>query len=143
MDSTRNIIPRRLYDIYINMKRSSLIVDRVQTPESLLEFQNLLNMTNPNTQNEAHARNIIYYLYKQNPDEFSKFVNKSKLKHLILWTESKFIVNHFKLQGIIYIKWNYVNYLCSKYKQLSCTESDNNQTNIISDNKYDAIANDI
>jgi hypothetical protein len=71
-----------------------------------MEFQHLLNTSTPQLESDNNYKEIIKYLYRKNPRDFYKLVITSRIKNIILWTESKCIVSHFGLRNIVYIKWD-------------------------------------
>jgi hypothetical protein len=128
--------PQRLFDLYKNIKNSELILNKVLSKEGVNDFQTELNNTQPKLENEnemqMHA--LIQYMYRKNPINFTRFLTKSGLSHLILWTESKCIIKHFGLHGIVYIKWHDNTYTCDlhNYAHKNADEVDlENQSNKI------------
>lgn len=98
---------------YKNILNTKLINQKSLTEDSIAEFQKYLNAAQPVTDSDKTLRSLIHYLYRKNPLNFCKYLVKSRLSHLILWTESKYIARHLGLQGVVYIKWNNTTYDCS------------------------------
>jgi hypothetical protein len=78
---------------------------RETDPESLEYFQNILNAAQPVTNDELVLSRFVKYLYNENKHKFTSFIKKTNYECLMLWTESKYIVQHFGLKGRVYIKW--------------------------------------
>ena len=113
----KNILPKYLYNNYAELKKCSLIKDNILSTESIQSFQELLNKSQPNCENDMFLKSLISYLYRRDSNSFRKYLYSSKLPHLILWTETKFIVKHFKLQGVVYIKNIGGIFQCSKHNR--------------------------
>jgi hypothetical protein len=87
--------------------------------DAIAEFQKNLNDAQPSGELETQTRSLIQYLYRKNPNNFCRFLVRSRLSHLILWTEAKCIVRHFGLRGVVYVKWNDDNsYECSLHRNI-------------------------
>jgi hypothetical protein len=110
--------PQQVYDSYKAIRTSNLITHKSIDDKNIAEFQNHLNSSQPKTDDENMTRSLIQYLYRKNPTNFCRFLVRSRLSHLILWTESKCIVRHFGLQGIVYVKWNDQDYECSLHRNV-------------------------
>jgi hypothetical protein len=115
--SERHSPPQYVYDNYKQITSSALIAGRVLNDDSIAEFQQLLNYAQPQNERDSTMRSIVQYLYRKNPGNFCRFLTRSRLSHLVLWTEAKCIVRHFKLQNIVYVKWNSGSYECSLHRQ--------------------------
>lgn len=98
--------PQQVYDAYKEIRNSELILNKTLGEKNIAEFQASLNKSQPSNDEEAKSRSLIQYLYRKNPTNFCRFLVRSRLSHLILWTEAKCIVRHFGLRGIVYVKWN-------------------------------------
>jgi hypothetical protein len=105
--------PQQVYDSYKEIRNSELIRNKVLSDKNIECFQLSLNNAQPLSDEESKTRSLIQYLYRKNPTNFCRFLVRSKLNHLILWTEAKCIVRHFGLMGIVYVKWNNNSYECS------------------------------
>lgn len=106
MSVNNKLIPSYLFEAYDNIIKCNLISNKVLTNDSVMEFQNLLNTSIPQTESDINYKEVIKYLYRKNPCEFYKLIISSRLKNIVLWTESKCIVSHFGLRNIVYIKWD-------------------------------------
>ena len=109
-------LPVKIIDFYKKIKNSDLILNKVLSEENIIDFQNNLNNAQPENDDELKMQVLIQYLYRANPINFIRFLTRSRLSHLILWTESKCIVKHFGIYGIVYIKWNENQYECQMHK---------------------------
>jgi hypothetical protein len=114
----RFALPQQLFDTYLAIKNSNLICNKTLNESNIAEFQNKLNTSQPRTDAEFMTQSIIQYMYRKNPTNFCRFLVRSKLSHLILWTESKCIIGHFGLHGIVYVKWNDSSYECSLHRNI-------------------------
>lgn len=109
-------LPERIIESYEKIKNSDLILNKVLSEENIIEFQNNLNYAQPENDDELKMQSLVQYMYKANPINFIKFLLRSRLHHLILWTESKCIVKYFGIYGIVYIKWDDNQYKCQMHK---------------------------
>jgi hypothetical protein len=122
--------PQYLYSNYKNIRNSDLILKKAVDEENIKVFETYLNDAQPQTENEVKSRMLIQYLYRKNPTNFCRFLVRSRLSHLILWTEAKCIVRYFGLRGTVYIKWENDKYNCSVHKSAyhnSDNKSDDSQ----------------
>jgi hypothetical protein len=99
-------LPRRLRTNYKSIMTSDLVENKVLNETNLKAFQTLLNEAQPYSDDESVIQKTIQFLYRQNVTSFYKFLIKNKMNHVVLWTESKCIVMHLGLQGLVYISWN-------------------------------------
>ena len=111
--------PQRVYDSYKAIKSSDLILNKTLDEKNIKELQTHLNSSQPQSDDENMFRSFIQYLYRKNPTNFCRFLVRSRLSHLILWTEAKCIVQHFGLRGVIYVKWNDQEYECSLHRNVN------------------------
>jgi hypothetical protein len=111
--------PNRILDSYKNIRKGALFTSKSLSDEAIGEFQRYLNEAQSNNASELQAQSLIQYLYRRNPNNFCRFLTRSRLSHLILWTEAKCIVRHFGLRGMVYVKWHDQGYVCSLHKQHS------------------------
>jgi hypothetical protein len=128
--STQLSPPKYLYENYNALRCSDLILNKSLSPESIQEFQKLLNAAQPDSHddNDNMMRAFVQFLYRKNPTNFCGFLIRSRLSPLILWTEAKCIVRHFGLRGALYIKWGETRYECSLHRSAGghATRSDRN-----------------
>jgi hypothetical protein len=108
--------PQQVYDSYKEIRDSEFIRNKVLSDKNIEGFQLSLNNSQPISEEESKIRSLIQYFYRKNPTNFCRFLVRSKLNHLILWTEAKCIVRHFGLRGIVYVKWNDNSYECSLHR---------------------------
>ena len=111
--------PQQVYNAYKEIRKSSLILNKTLDENNIAEFQSSLNKSQPSNDEESKTRSLIQYLYRKNPTNFCRFLVRSRLSHMILWTEAKCIVRHFGLSGIVYVKWNDIEYECSLHKNVN------------------------
>ena len=111
--------PQQVYDSYKAIRNSDLILSKTLDEKNIEELQNHLNSSQPQSDEENMTRSLIQYLYRKNPTNFCRFLVRSRLSHLILWTEAKCIVQHFGLRGVVYVKWNDQEYECSLHRNVN------------------------
>jgi len=107
-------IPKLLATNYNNLVKSKVVSRNDLSEASIKEFADLLNKCQIDFSTEATIDNIsernLYYfikeLYHSNPREFIKFFSLYPFLPLIMWSEARIIMNHFKLREKVYIKWN-------------------------------------
>lgn len=117
--SNRLTPPQQVYDNYKRIRNSNLILNKTLNEKNIAEFQQYLNESQPINDDESQTRSLIQHLYRKNPNNFCRFLVRSRLSHLILWTEAKCIVRHFGLRGIVYVKWNDNEYECSLHRNVT------------------------
>jgi hypothetical protein len=110
--------PQKLFENYKKITNSKLIRNRELSDENIAEFELLLNQAQPQSDDENCMRSFVQYLYRMNPGHFTRFIQRSRLSHLALWTEAKFMVRTFELRGLVYIKWDSDEnkYVCSMHR---------------------------
>lgn len=111
--------PQQVYDSYKAIRSSDLILSKTLDEKNIEELQTHLNSSQPQSDEENMTRSFIQYLYRKNPTNFCRFLVRSRLSHLILWTEAKCIVQHFGLRGVVYVKWNDHEYECSLHRNVN------------------------
>lgn len=104
--SFSQFLPRRLQSNYRSIMNGNLVQSKVMDENSLRLLQALLNESQAQDQDESLIQKTVQFLYRQNTSSFYKFLTKNKLAYVVLWTESKCIVRHLGLQGLVYIRWN-------------------------------------
>jgi hypothetical protein len=136
--------PDNVLNAYKVIKNSTLITNNLLTDESIKEFQDTLNQAQPINDIDKTMFETFRLLYRSTI-EFDRFIVKNKIKHLILWTESKSIVRHFNLYGLVYVKWNTDTnmYNCSLHKnsQETLERLKFNKLNNITYNRYNNTTN--
>ena len=140
-DDVRISPPQKVFDAYKEIRDSALISNKTLNEQTIAEFQVSLNKAQPNNEDERNMRSLIQYLYRRNPTNFCQFLIRSRLSHLILWTEAKCIVIHFGLRSIVYIKWNNNEYECSLHKNISNLIENNDQDHPSIQKIYQSIGN--
>jgi len=113
-------IHNRLYNCYKKLLSCPLVKSKEVNEENLTEFENVLNTSLPNGSDEVAMHNFCRSMYYSNPIGFVKYVTyyKNKVSSLILWTESRKLVRHFGLQGLVHVSWNKDTgkYVVNKYR---------------------------
>ena len=127
--SERWAVPSYVIDAYKKILETDLLKSRSLTPQSIEQFQTILNESQPTSDEDLVTRTHVQYFYRKNPRNFSKYLTSSRLSHMIMWTESKGIVKHFKLQNFVYVKWTGDSYTCTAHKHShSSTDKRSRQT---------------
>jgi hypothetical protein len=105
---------------YQRIRNCKLLVDKTLYDDNIEEFQQLLNESQPTTDQEMYQRSMVQFLYRKNPSDFCQFLARSGLNSFVLWTEAKSIVMHFGLKGVVYVKWDNDSnsYVCSLHKNV-------------------------
>ena len=104
--SFRQFLPRRLQQNYRSIMNGNLVQNKAMDDNNLRLLQALLNESQTQNQDEFLIQKTVQFLYRQNTSSFYKFLVKNRLAYVVLWTESKCIVRHLGLQGLVYIRWN-------------------------------------
>jgi hypothetical protein len=133
--------PQYVLDTYKDIRNSNLISNKSIYDGSIEEFRDLLNKAQPQSKEDVQIRSLIQYLYRRNPNNFCRYLIRSRLSHLILWTEAKCIVRHFGLRGIVYVKWNSSEYECSLHRHVGSDTDENTIKQILSNIGCDEFEN--
>ena len=107
-----------LKDSYFKIKNCRLLTEKTLTEQNINEFQDMLNEAQPYNNEEVADRRLIQFLYRKNPNNFCQYLARSGVSSFVLWTESKSIVTHFGLKGIVYVKWDENKYACSLHRSV-------------------------
>lgn len=107
MSINRKFLPPRLLNNHRAITSARVVQTKVVDDETISELRTLLNDAQAQTEEERTIQKTIQFLYRQNAPAFYKFLVKNKMAYAALWTESKCIVRHFGLQGLVYIRWNH------------------------------------
>ena len=87
------------------IKKSRTVVKKSVDEEALGYLQKVLNKSQPTTPEEIILHKFVKGMYNENKRRFLAFIKGSRLESLILWTESRVIVNYLGLRDLVYIKW--------------------------------------
>ena len=98
-------LPRSLYVGYNLLKKSRVAVRKENDEEALEFFQNILNEAQPSTPEDLLLHKFVKGMYNENKYKFIAFIKNTSHECLVLWTESKSIVNCLGLRGVVYVKW--------------------------------------
>ena len=98
--------PAKIFNNYRAIKKCALVKNKEITDESLDEFEMLLNDAQPSAESDMVEFNSMKALYMLNKHKFIELIRDTKLEALILWTESKSIVNSLHLSGIAYVSYD-------------------------------------
>jgi hypothetical protein len=98
-------LPRTLYVGYNLLKKSRVAVKKENDEEALSYFQNILNEAQPTTPEDIALHRFVKGMYNENKHRFLSFIKNTSFECLVLWTESRSIVNYLGLRGVVYAKW--------------------------------------
>lgn len=98
-------LPRTLYVGYNLLKKSRVAVKKENDEEALSYFQNILNEAQPKTPEDLILHRFVKGMYNENKHRFLSFIKNTSFECLVLWTESRSIVNYLGLRGVVYTKW--------------------------------------
>lgn len=99
-------LPKNLFRGYQQLKNSRLVQKRSTDADALTHFQTILNAAQPANEKEQIIYDLVKLMYNADKRAFLQMVRKNKLACLVLWTESRAIVDFLNLRQIAYIKWN-------------------------------------
>jgi hypothetical protein len=112
-------LPQRLYNLYRKISDCALVKEKKATSSNIVEFQNLLNDSTPVTDEEGVQKRLILDIYHSNTVGFLKYVKDyhNRVSPLILYAETRAIVDFFELQRCIHLLWDEKNskFVVSKY----------------------------
>lgn len=116
-------LPKSLYEPYRQLCQCALVQTREVTDENLSEFETLLNSAQPNAEDHDGnvQRNFLKSIYYSGTNSFARYLKQpaSHVGALILWTESRRIVQFFNLQRLIHVSWHDDAYHVTKFVELS------------------------
>lgn len=118
-------LPRTLYVGYNLLKKSRLASKKENDEEALVYFQNILNEAQPKTPEDIILHRFVKGMYNENKHRFLSFIKNTSFECLVLWTETRSIVNYLGLRGVVYIKWTGNETLYSITQFQSTTREDN------------------
>jgi len=118
-------LPRTLYVGYNLLKKSRVAVKKANDEDALSYFQNILNEAQPTTPEDIILHRFVKGMYNENKHRFLSFIKNTSFECLVLWTESRSIVNYLGLRGVVYAKWTGKETLYS-ITQFQSTDMDEN-----------------
>ena len=120
-------LPKKLFIGYKYLKKSRLVLKNATDQEALSYFQNILNEAQPQTPEEKTLHKFWRGLYNVNRRKVLSLIRSERsFEPLLLWTESRAIVNSLGLKGVVYIRWTDDN-LYEVTKFVSSTDNTNLQ----------------
>lgn len=123
-------LPVELKTSFNNIDKCDLVVKRVDSIDSILEFQYLLNSAMPRREsNNFKIREFFKGLFFKNEELIYELITKNaELLPLILWMRTEYILRFFNISDLVFINFNkYKNTYYVKQKS-SQKESDQEQT---------------
>lgn len=108
------MFPERLKNNYYEILKLPLVANRDLSNANIAQFEQLLNDSQPANPDEIMMRQVIYQLYRLNPESFRQYIlnPRNRCQYLILWVEAKQIAHAFGLLNRVYIGWDSVKYKC-------------------------------
>ena len=97
---------KSLYNGYNSLRKSRVVLKRDTDDEALKYFQKLLNNAQPTGGDDLVVQRFVKSQYNDNKHRYLSFIRNTASECLVLWTESRSIVNFLGLRGLIYIKWD-------------------------------------
>ena len=118
-------LPKSLYVGYKLLKKSRVVCKKEYDPEALEYFQNVLNEAQPTDPEDIIMCRFVKGMYNEHKHKFLSYIKNTSMECLVLWTESKSIVNTMGLRNNVYVKWTGSNtlYTVAKFNSTEKTES--------------------
>lgn len=100
------------YEAYKAVSTCNLVSRTSCTDADMKEFETLLNNAQPSHDSSLYGQyELARSMYRSNPRRYLSYITRpaNNVSALILWTESKHIVDYFGLRNIVYLTWDRVN----------------------------------
>lgn len=122
--------PKNLYQGYQLLKTCSLVQKRDYSAAALQEFVDILNSCQPNPE-DMDRFSTVKDFYNASKHEYLKYIRNSHLECTVPWTESKTIVNWFRLNGVVYLSYDYISnkYNIQAHRALGVSDVNNAVSN--------------
>lgn len=98
-------LPSSVYGGFNLMKKSRVVMKKATDDDALEYFKKILNAAQPTTDEDMILYKFVKGLYNENRYKFMSFIKNMSFECLVLWTESKAIINALNLRGVVYLKW--------------------------------------
>ena len=98
-------LPKSLVNGYNSLRRSRAVVKKDNDEKALTYFQNFLNNSQPQGNEEKVLHRFVRGLYYENKRKFLFFIRYTSFECLVLWTETRAIMKFLGVEGIINIRW--------------------------------------
>jgi hypothetical protein len=99
--------PPELFNNYQALRNSRLVKDKNTDSDALEYFAKYLNQACPVTESHKANAALLRGIYRTDPNGFNNLLrNNPNLRCLVLWTEGRCIVNHFRIQNLVMVTWN-------------------------------------
>ena len=96
----------RLKQNYSRITKSSLVNSGDVSEQSMGHFQRLLNSVQPVSESEMACKTMLRRMKDGNRFGLSMFLKNRNSAHLVQWLDALTIVQHFKIQNLIFLKWD-------------------------------------
>lgn len=96
----------RLKQNYARIIKSSLVNSADISEQSMGHFQRLLNSVQPSSDSEMACKTMLRRMKDGNRFGLSMFLKNRNSAHLVQWLDALTIVQHFKIQNLIFLKWD-------------------------------------
>lgn len=100
---------KTFYEAYKALSMCNLVTKTSCTDVDMKEFETLLNNAQPSHDSPLYGQyELARAMYRSNPHRYVSYITRpaNNVSALILWTESKHIVDYFGLRSVIYLTWN-------------------------------------
>lgn len=111
----KDSLQERLKNNYTLIRNTETVNTGILNFQDIAYIQDCLNDAQPQRDEDGIMQKMFQFLYRRNPVDFNRFLMTNKLYYMLLWTEAKRIVMHFRLNRLIHIKWDGVKYVCSEF----------------------------
>lgn len=115
---------QKLVSCYEAAVNCDLVKTKQITNENLKKFRSILNNAQPSRMEEYYYKNMIYVLFGRNIEEFYAYIMSHGMPYFVLWMNSKYIINHFELEKLVYMKWSKGLYYTYKYRPKPTNQTD-------------------
>lgn len=97
---------QKLFESYKRIRNCALIKQKIVNEKTIAEFESILNDAQPKTDDELYEFGYVKFYYNINKTGYKQCIANTNGECTVLWTESKFIVSWFRLNGSIYISYD-------------------------------------
>jgi len=99
-------IPQSLHNAKIQLEKARLATKKEVDEDSMRHLESIINAAQPGTDEERTQQKLIKGMYNDDKNGFLRFVRGKSFEPILLWTESRAIINYLGLRNIVYIRWD-------------------------------------
>lgn len=99
-------IPQSLHNAKVQLERARLVTKKEVDDDSMRHLESIINAAQPNTEEERTQQKLIKGMYNDDKNAFLRFARGKSFESILLWTESRAIINYLGLRNIVYIRWD-------------------------------------